>query len=335
MASPSRTIDRLPLAGLTDAPLPVQQTRPRRPQIPPAATTSPVTAPLLACEQLRAALNFSLLPAANRPTRPGRGMAPERVRSVFLSDLHLGARASRPDAALDFLAAHEAERIFLVGDILDIWHGGKIHWPAEAEAFMRELDRRAERGVEVIYLSGNHDAALRACDSDLPDSWQHCETMTHTAADGRSYLVLHGDQADSRLMRQHFMTRLGSRLDAMLRGFDDWLGRRFFTRMPDQSTAIQRAIVKFSGLFVMAGRFQNRLVAMAREAGADGVICGHCHRPMLDKIDGTIYANCGDWIDSFTALTEHHDGTLRLVEWGETPHMVPATASFGPVTQDA
>lgn len=261
-------------------------------------------------------------------------IAPSRVKTLFLSDLHLGARAARPKAALDFLRAHEAETIFLVGDILDIWHGGRIFWSRAAEEIKEELNRRVARGVRVVYLSGNHDAALRQPEASVPEGWELHERLVYPAADGQNYLVLHGDQCDSRLMRQHFMTRLGSRADAFLRGIDDWLGRRLLTREPDQPTRIERVITRFNSLFVMAGRFEARMVALARDSGADGVICGHSHKPMLRKVEGTIYANCGDWIDSFTALTEAYDGTLRLVEWTSTGQAEPVHAPQSALLRD-
>ncbi|MGZ9810528.1 UDP-2,3-diacylglucosamine diphosphatase [Pseudoroseicyclus sp. H15] len=255
-----------------------------------------------------------------------------RVRTLFLSDLHLGARASRPQEVLEFLCEHDAEQIYLVGDILDVWHGGPVHAREAAEALIAELGRRAAEGTRITYLVGNHDAPLRRLPTVIPHwarkaGWEICDAVYHESADGRRFLVLHGDQCDSRLMRWQGLTRIGSRTDAALRRFDDWLGQKFFTREPDRRTPIQRSISFVSGFFVMAGRYENRLLAMARAGKADGVICGHSHKPMLLDVEGTIFANCGDWIDSFTALTESHDGALRLVKWvRDEPQVAPSSA---------
>lgn len=261
--------------------------------------------------------------------------SPTRSRALFLSDLHLGARAARPGLVLDFLAAHDAERIYLVGDILDLWHGGRTHWSDKAEAVVRMLSTRAGEGRRVIYLAGNHDAALREPGAArLPEGWELREAVTHEAADGQRYLVLHGDQADGRLFRFHVMTRIGSRLEAAVRAVDAWLGNdNAAQRHPQTRSRIERMIAGFNALFVMGGRFERRLVKLARAVGADGVICGHSHRPALRDVDGALYANCGDWVDSFTALTEDHDGTLRLVAWGAAPSASGHRA--GPVTQEA
>lgn len=285
-------------------------------------TFTKVPDPLAAAAQQRP-------PHTPRPARP-----PLRVRTLFLSDLHLGARAARAKQVLDFLQAYEAETIYLVGDILDIWHGGRVHWTEATEAVMQDLRRRVAGGTRIVYLAGNHDAVLRYPGAALPEGWTLREAITHRAGDGRRYLVLHGDQCDSRLMRWHVMTRLGSRADALLRGIDAWLGRYLPARTPGRASRIERAIGAFNGLFVMAGRFEGRLVALARASKADGVICGHSHKPMLREIDGTIYANCGDWIDSFTALTETFDGVLRLVEWAPQASTAGAALPFGALAKD-
>lgn len=251
--------------------------------------------------------------------------ARRRNRAIFLSDLHLGARAARPRVVLDFLSRHEADTIYLVGDVLDIWHGGTVIWADASQAVIDELEARAEAGVQVIYLPGNHDAILREPGAArLPKGWSLREALTHHAADGRRYLVLHGDQADNRLLRLHVMTRIGSRADAALRRFDAMLGRLFGARTHTAPSRIQRFLAAVNGIFVMGDGFARRLLSTARAIDADGVICGHSHKPMLRELDGMLYANCGDWVDSMTALLEDFDGTLRLVEWGRQAVVAPA-----------
>lgn len=263
------------------------------------------------------------------------GSVRQDLRTLFISDLHLGARAARPRTVLDFLNQHRAETIYLVGDVLDLWHGGRVYWSDTHQAVVDELERRARDGVRVVYLAGNHDAVLRGDGARLPAAWELREALTHKAADGQRYLVLHGDQCDARILRFHIMTRIGSRADAVIRGVDDWVARRFGKRQDIGNRRLRRAIAKFNGMFVMGGRFEHRLVGLARAAGTAGVICGHSHKPMMREIDGTMYANCGDWVDSFTALTETHDGTLRLVEWAAAPQAAPRGAPADAVAQEA
>ncbi|MCR8547838.1 UDP-2,3-diacylglucosamine diphosphatase [Salipiger sp. P9] len=244
------------------------------------------------------------------------------LRSLFLSDLHLGARASRPAQVLEFLRQIEAETIYLVGDIFDLWHGGRIHWTDHHEAVLSELRDRARAGARVVYLPGNHDSVMRAPDTRI-ESWELREVVVHRAADGRRYLVLHGDQCDPRFLRWHFMTRLGSRMDALLRQIDDW--QRSHGRLSDdRRSPAQRVIDRANQLMAMGDRFESRLIKLARATGTGGVICGHSHKPALRDRDGILYANCGDWIDSLTALAEDRNGQMRLIEYSPERARTPA-----------
>ncbi|WP_374272112.1 UDP-2,3-diacylglucosamine diphosphatase [Paenirhodobacter enshiensis] len=246
--------------------------------------------------------------------QPGR----RRYRSLFVSDLHLGARGSRAGAFLEFLRDSEAGTIYLVGDIFDIWHNGRLHWGAEHDEIVEELTRRARTGVRVVYLPGNHDDALRRHDSDRFGEFELRESVVHVAADGQRYLVLHGDQCDARYLRWHVMTRIGSRANAMLRAADQWL-KRHLHRSAERGL-FELAIAGVNALMLVGNRFEERLTAMALENGArGGVICGHYHKAALHHRNGLIYANCGDWVDNQTALVETESGALRVLEWsGET-----------------
>ncbi|MFT4150503.1 MAG: UDP-2,3-diacylglucosamine diphosphatase [Paracoccaceae bacterium] len=242
------------------------------------------------------------------------GNAPRPLRSLFLSDLHLGARGARPEKVLEFLQGHEAETIYLVGDIFDIWAGRPVWGEAHTRIITLLLDR-ARAGTRIVYLPGNHDPVEHRADSEWAGLIEITGRMLHTAADGRRYLVLHGDCCDARPMQWHFMTRLGSWLDwglrtaeARLRGFRRELD-------PDVRGPVEALIDLFNAALRHGNRFEGRLVAKARASGADGVICGHFHKAALHVDHGLIYANCGDWLDSFTAIAEEPDGRLRLLGW--------------------
>lgn len=252
-------------------------------------------------------------------------------RSVFLSDLHLGARACRPGPILAFLRELEADRLYLVGDILDTFHGGRVHWGPAQEAIVGELERLASTGTKVVYLPGNHDAPMRHPGAEAPfEGALMRETLIHEGADGRRHLVLHGDQCDSRLMRWHFMTRLGSRADAAVRRLDASLKRRFGTRGNGRSP-LEAVLAATNALMNLGDRFERKLTGLAAAAGAQGVVCGHSHKPALKQVNGIAYANCGDWIDSFTALVEHHDGRFALVNAAPETAARPVAPGTGPL----
>ncbi|MDO6584339.1 UDP-2,3-diacylglucosamine diphosphatase [Salipiger sp. 1_MG-2023] len=256
------------------------------------------------------------------PISGGSAKPVNSLRSLFLSDLHLGARASRPRMVLEFLNGIEAETIYLVGDIFDLWHGGRVHWGDAHDAVLDDLARRAKAGTRIVYLPGNHDTRMREPDARV-EGWELREAAVHTAADGRRYLVLHGDQCDPRFLRWHFMTRLGSRLDALLRQADE-MQRRRGRLQPDAESYAQAVITRANALLAMGDRFEKRLVKLARATGTVGVICGHSHKPGMRRHDGVVYANCGDWIDSLTALAEDGSGALSLIQHVPVPAQLPA-----------
>lgn len=233
-------------------------------------------------------------------------------RTLFLSDLHLGALGSRSDLVLDFLRRHPARTYVLAGDVLDLWQPLLPHWTAQDQAVIDHLNQRRQAGARLVYVRGNHDP-----DPDrAPDHARLAVTPVpshiHCAGDGRRYLVVHGDEADNRIIRTHLMTRLGSRIDHGLRRLDQRL-----RRMEDDRAGARSMVewmIMAANAAAYAGRSHERqMVGMARAAGADGVICGHFHIAGLHDRFGLTYANCGDWVDSMTALEECGDGVLRLL----------------------
>jgi UDP-2,3-diacylglucosamine pyrophosphatase LpxH len=244
-------------------------------------------------------------------------------RSLFLSDFHLGALGCRPERILAFLEQNDAETIYLVGDILDTWHPLVPKWTDVHDQIIRLLLRRARTGTRVVYLPGNHDHALRAHYGTHLGCFEVTEQVLHRTADGRSFLVLHGDCADRRLFRAHVWTRIGSRMDGALRGLDARLQRWGRTLHPDDRSLIEVLLSWVKVLMNFGDGFEIRLTDMARALGQDGVICGHSHQAALHDDHGIVFANCGDWVDSFTAIAEDAQGRLSLLQAAE-PQRQPA-----------
>lgn len=250
-------------------------------------------------------------------------------RSLFLSDLHLGALGGRADLVLRFLQRNRAEKYLLVGDILDLWHPAVPAWGPVQQAVIDHLRARHAEGAELVYVRGNHDPvpdrAPVARRLPVPAEDAHL----HHAADGRRYLVVHGDGQDSRLFRAHLLTRLGSWADHGLRALDR-LGDRWLRETPPhRRSAIEALLAAFNHLSYRSRAHEGRLVALARAAGADGVVCGHFHIAALHDRHGLVYANCGDWMDSFTAVAEDHSGRFRLMGGREAYAASPALRPLG------
>ena len=248
-------------------------------------------------------------------------------RTMFLSDLHLGALGCRADLVLDFLRHHRAETYVLVGDILDLWHPLLPHWTAADQAVVDHLRNRQTEGAALIYLRGNHDPRPEAAPPHSRLSDAPLDTLIHLAADGRRYLVLHGDACDARLLRAHILTRLGSRIDHLLRRADGGLKRLRFSTRIERRGPLEAMLTSINALIYRGRRHERRLVRLAKGQGVDGVICGHFHIAGLHRDHGLTYANCGDWVDSFTALAERPCGQLSLLDGrAAVPASVPDPA---------
>ena len=243
-----------------------------------------------------------------------------RYRSLFISDVHLGARACRAAALLDFLDGVDCERLYLLGDIVDGWRlRRRWFWPAaHAEVLERLLDL-AREGVKVTYVPGNHDAFARRYCGLSAAGLAVREEAVHVAADGRRYLLAHGDAYDpgshgSALARTvgDLAYRALMRLDGAARACAGRLGR------PEASLAAWAKRRSVVALRVVAA-FEAALAGEARRRGFDGVVCGHIHHPAARRIDGVAYVNCGDWVESFSCVAEGPDGALEVVRWRAPP----------------
>ena len=248
-------------------------------------------------------------------SRPPRGPARTRLRTIFLSDLHLGAMGCKAGRLLDFLDRHEADTIFLVGDIIDTWRTLGANWPASHHEVLRRLTARAKAGTRVIFIPGNHDAFFREhVGTGLFGFEIRAEAMHHTAA-GLRLLVSHGDCCDIFSHRLTMLSKAGSWLESCIRHFGhainvvrERLGR-------DGWDGLESALARFNRLIRSRDRFEERLTGLARARALDGIVCGHFHRPALHRDHGLLYANCGDWVEHCSVLTETQDGALHLIRW--------------------
>lgn len=260
------------------------------------------------------------------PIRPPIRPPTRHHRALFLSDLHLGGPGCKADRILCFLRANSADRLYLAGDILDLWHTRRPQWGADQDAVLGLIRQRAAQGTKVVFLAGNHDVALLRSDIAALLGFPVQAQAIHRTAGGKSFLVLHGDICDLRPLRSHLATRIGCHIDGALRGLDRALRQLRRDLPPDHRSLIERLLAGVNAAVAHGSAHERRLVALARASGQDGVICGHFHKPALTSHDGLIYANCGDWVDSMTALAEDAEGRLRLIGWAGQPVADPDPA---------
>jgi UDP-2,3-diacylglucosamine pyrophosphatase LpxH len=240
------------------------------------------------------------------------------VRSLFLSDIHLGTRACQADRLNDFLRAYKAESVFLIGDIVDFWAMNRgIHWTAEQNTFVQKLLRRARRGERVVFVPGNHDEALREYVGIAFGDIEVVAEHVHELADGRRFLLLHGDEFDQITRHHRWVAVLGDvAYDWLVRlnGILSYARRRLGISGYWSLAGYAKRRIKKALQFVFD--FEDSALHCARQRGLDGIICGHIHCATIREVGALTYVNCGDWVDSCTAIVEHHDGSLELIAWG-------------------
>jgi UDP-2,3-diacylglucosamine pyrophosphatase LpxH len=247
---------------------------------------------------------------------PDTGGDRRHVRTIFISDTHLGTRGCKAEFLLDFLRKHDCDRIYLVGDIVDGWALRRNwYWSETQTAVLAELLRMDAGGTEVVLVCGNHDEFLRRW-IDLPlGGVRIVDEATHVLLDGRRLLVLHGDQFDVTIRHAKWLTHLGDRAYTLALWLNDLLAaaRRRLGYPYWSLSAWLKARVKEAVKFI--DDFERTVEDHARRRGFQGAVCGHIHKAELREENGFLYANDGDWVESCTALVEELDGRLHIVEW--------------------
>jgi UDP-2,3-diacylglucosamine pyrophosphatase LpxH len=240
------------------------------------------------------------------------------VRSLFISDVHLGTSGCKADLLIEFLRQYEAEIIYLVGDIIDGWRlKGGWYWPQVQNDVVQKLLRKVRKGARLIYLPGNHDEFLRDYAGLNFGNIEIVDRVIHVGADGRKYLVLHGDQFDVVVAHSKWLAHLGDWAYTLALFSNDLLNKaRRRLGLPYWSLSAW-AKLKVKNAVNFIGQFETVLAEEARRADADGIICGHIHHAADRDIGGVRYLNSGDWVESCTALVEEFDGTIRIIRFSD------------------
>ena len=250
---------------------------------------------------------------AGTPAEDGGAM---RVRTVWISDVHLGTPGCQAHALLHFLRTVECERLYLVGDIIDGWQLRRSwYWPQSHNDVVQKLLRKARKGTRVIFIPGNHDEFARRYLDHTFGGIEVAEECIHVTADGKRLWVTHGDLYDGVIQVARWLAYLGDNLYEFTlrlnRWFNSWrarLGLPYWSLSGFLKLKVKRAVSYVSD-------FEDALAREAVKRGAHGVVCGHIHHPEMRTIGSILYCNDGDWVESLTALVEDADGSLRIVDW--------------------
>tara|TARA_Y100001934_G_scaffold229284_1_gene276194 strand:- start:2604 stop:3404 length:801 start_codon:yes stop_codon:yes gene_type:complete len=241
-----------------------------------------------------------------------------QYRSIWISDIHLGTRGCQVTQLLDFLKYNESENLFLVGDIIDGWRLKRSwYWPQEHNDVVQKILRKARKGTNVVFIPGNHDEFARDYVNHHFGGVEVVDRLIHETADGKRLLVLHGDEFDVVVRYAKWLAFLGDGAYTALLAFNGWFNKlRFALGRPYWSlSAYLKLKVKNAVKYI--AEYEEAIAKAAAAENVDGVVCGHIHHAEIRDINGILYCNDGDWVESCSALVEHLDGRLELVFWAE------------------
>jgi UDP-2,3-diacylglucosamine pyrophosphatase LpxH len=249
---------------------------------------------------------------------PPRPVTHTVYRSVFISDTHLGTRGCRAEFLAGFLKSMTCENLYLVGDIIDGWRLKRSwFWDKHHDKVLRRVLKAARNGTNVVYVPGNHDEMLRKY---LMFGVEVCGVKIqmeaeHVTADGKRLLVTHGDLFDSVVRHARILALLGDWAYTAALELNRWfnmvrtrLGYPYWSLSAWLKLQVKEAVKAID-------RFETALADDAKARGFDGVVCGHIHHAEMRMVNGVLYLNDGDWVESCTALVEHMDGRLELIDW--------------------
>ncbi|MDP1873858.1 UDP-2,3-diacylglucosamine diphosphatase [Phenylobacterium sp.] len=241
-----------------------------------------------------------------------------RYRTVFVSDVHLGTRGCQAEMLLDFIRHMECDTLYLVGDIVDGWKmKSGWYWPQSHNDVVQKILRLARKGVNVVYIPGNHDDRIRDFCGIHFGGVVVARDAIHEGADGRRFLVTHGDEFDGVVQHAKWLAFLGDYSYRALLSANT-LFNRVRRRMGFGYWSLSAYLkTKVKNALHFIEDFEGAVAEEARRRGVDGVICGHIHKAEMRQIEDILYINDGDWVESCTALVEHMDGRMEILEWAK------------------
>ncbi len=251
-----------------------------------------------------------------------------RFRAIWISDLHLGTPGCQAALLLDFLRQTESDYLYLVGDIIDGWQlRRRWFWPQAHNDVVQKILRKARKGTAVVFIPGNHDEFGRHFLSLSFGGIDVRGEAIHRTADGRRLLVIHGDLFDAVVQCARWLAFVGDRLHTLVLHLNRWLNAvRARLGFPYWSLALYlKQRIKNAVSYI--SDFEHAVAQEARNRGLDGIVCGHIHKAEIRTIDGILYCNDGDWVESLTALVENDAGQLRIVNWREVAERARRSAA--------
>lgn len=257
----------------------------------------------------------------SKPHLENTSAAKTHYRTLWLSDIHLGSPACQVESLLAFLKNHTCDTLYLVGDIIDGWKlSSRVYWPQSHTDVIRRFLTMAKRGTRIVFITGNHDEFLRKYSNTQYGNIELRDEACHITADNRRLMVLHGDQFDE---AKNAYSKLAKFFAYTYDDVVEWNSKhnRWRTQFGLPALQLPRFLKQQTKAQFIA-EYEQWIASAAQQRGYDGAVCGHIHHAQNRSINGTQYLNCGDWVESCTALGEAMDGSISVIHWSEQflPH---------------
>jgi UDP-2,3-diacylglucosamine pyrophosphatase LpxH len=245
-------------------------------------------------------------------------MKRKHYRTVFLSDIHLGFKDCKAEYLLSFLKSIECDTLYLLGDIVDMWAMKKrFLWPSSHYEVLKAIFKMAKKGTRIIYIPGNHDEPMRDYIENMIGPVEIHEDFVHVTAQEKKLLLFHGDILDSQIRFGKYTKIVGDLAYDLLLFINRWgnfFRRRFGFSYFSLAYYLKNSVKNAREAIEV---FEEAAANEAKRRGLDGVVCGHIHQAEIRVIDGILYCNDGDWIESCTAMVEDETGHLEIIHWSD------------------
>jgi len=244
--------------------------------------------------------------------------------SIWISDVHLGTSSAKAEQLCDFLKYNTCDTLYLVGDIIDGWRmKNRAYWPQEHVNVVRRILTRSKRGTKIVYITGNHDEFMRRYSGMSFGNIHLVDEFIHHSANGKQYWVVHGDAYDAVVFNKKWLVVIGDVAYDSLLKINTWFNRARSVMGMRQWSLSSYLKNKVRKAFSIISNYETTLAQECNKRELDGVICGHIHHPGVKEINGIQYANCGDWVESCSALVEDKQGHFNIIEWSPSTQSLP------------
>ena len=268
-------------------------------------------------------------PACEEPTPHSKDRS--HHRSIWISDVHLGTSGAKADLLCDFLKHNSCDTLYLVGDIIDGWRmKSRAYWPQEHVNVVRRLLTRSKRGTKIVYITGNHDEFLRRYSGMSFGNIHLVDEYIHHSPNGKKFWVVHGDAFDAVVFNKKWLVVIGDLAYDTLLKVNPWLNRARSALGLRQWSLSSYLKNRVRNAFSIISNYETTLTEESKKRELDGVICGHIHHADVKEINGLQYANCGDWVESCSALVEDEQGNLKIIKWAKTAESNKQEATIEP-----